>query len=39
MPVMIVLSVLIIAVPGVLGYNVRELRQGSAVVAAHHEPV
>ena len=34
MPVMIILSVVTIAVPGVLGYNVKELRRGDVVVAA-----
>jgi MFS family permease len=39
MPIMIILSVAIIAVPGVLGYNVRELRQGNSVPVVQHEAV
>jgi predicted MFS family arabinose efflux permease len=39
MPIMILFSVVIIAVPGVMGYNVKELRQGDVVTAVQHEPV
>jgi hypothetical protein len=39
MPIMILFSVVIIAVPGVMGYNVKELRQGDVVTAVQPEPV
>lgn len=39
MPVMIILFTVIIAVPGVLGYNVKELRQGDAAQQSQQKPV
>jgi hypothetical protein len=39
MPIMIILSVVTIAVPGLFGYNVRQLREGDALPVPQHEPI